>query len=267
MTDVDTVPAVETRELSKTYDGANKPSLSAVSLSLAAGRCAGLIGPNGAGKTTTMLLLAGALRPSAGSIQMFGEPFGPDTVALKRRIGYVPADDILFEHLSAEEQVIVSGLACGLDAVTAAARGAELFAMLDLHADARRRIREYSHGMKKKVAVASALVHDPDLLLLDEPLEGIDVLTARLLKQLFRLMIDRGKTLLLTSHNLALIDDLCDRVAVVDGGALVYDGSIEALKARADAASADPLEDGLVALLGRGAEPEPLSWLAKETER
>jgi ABC-2 type transport system ATP-binding protein len=121
--------------------------------------------------------------------------------------------------------------------------------------------------MKKKVAVASALVHDPDLLLLDEPLEGIDVLTARLLKQLFRLMINRGKTLLLTSHNLALIDDLCARVAVVDGGALVFDGSIEALKARADAASADPLEDGLVALLGRGSEPEPLSWLAKETER
>jgi ABC-2 type transport system ATP-binding protein len=207
MTNVELAPAVEARELSKTYDGAGKPALSAVALNIAVGTCAGLIGPNGAGKTTTMLLLAGAIRASAGSIRVFGEPFGPDTVTVKRRIGYVPADDMLFEHLSAEEQVIVSGLACGLDASTAVERGAELFALLDLEGDARRRIREYSHGMKKKVAVASALVHDPDLLLLDEPLEGIDVLTARLLKQLFRLMIRRGKTLLLTSHNLALIDD------------------------------------------------------------
>jgi len=248
-------------KLTKQYDGADRPAVDAIDLRVTRGSVVGLVGPNGAGKTTTLQLLIGAMRPSAGRIEILGLPFGPDAVQVKARLGYVPSDDHLFEHLTGEEQTLLSATVYGVAPGTAERRLKELFELLELGADGRRRVREYSHGMKRKVSIACALIHDPDLVLLDEPLEGIDVLTARMLKAIFRLMAERGKTLVFTSHNLPLIDDLCPRIVLMHRARLLFDGPTEELKRLADTEARGQLEDAFMTMIGETRHAAGLSWI------
>jgi ABC-2 type transport system ATP-binding protein len=246
--------------LTKRY-GERSLAVDGIGLRVMAGTVLGLVGPNGAGKTTTLLMMVGALCPTAGTLDILGRPVGPDAVDIKARLGYVPSDDRLFEHLTGEEQVLLSAIAYGVASGVAQPRLRELFDLLELGADRGRRIREYSHGMKRKVSLACALVHGPDILFLDEPLEGLDVPTARVLKDTFRLMAERGKTLLLTSHNLSLIDDLCPRVALMHHGRVLFDGPTEQLKGLAGEHAHDQLEDAFLAMIGQAGRTAGLSWI------
>jgi ABC-2 type transport system ATP-binding protein len=155
-----------------------KTAVREVSSNVGKGDFIGFVGPNGAGKTTAIRIMIGALAPSSGSVKLFGQVMTPDATELKRRIGYVPSDEQLFEHLTGREQVELSAMAYGVPPSEAGKRIGQIFTAFNLE-EGGARIRHYSHGMKKKVALACALVHDPDIMFLDEPLEGLDVFAAR----------------------------------------------------------------------------------------
>lgn len=257
-------PVLVTKDLRKTYpDGT--VAVRNVSLSLGPGELLGFVGPNGAGKTTTIRILTGAARSTAGTVEIFGKEFSPDRIEIKRRLGYVPSDDAFFEHLTALEQVYLNARVYGVSKEAANSRIRDLFELLELAAGDGKRIRELSHGTRRKVAVACALVHDPEILYLDEPLEGLDVLTARALKETFQLMAARGRAIILTTHNLALIEDVCRRVVVIDRGEIRFDGSTQELQTLASGAAPN-LEDGFLEVIGRSPRASRLAWL-KSQER
>jgi ABC-2 type transport system ATP-binding protein len=248
-----------TRDLRKTYpDGT--VAVRGVALTLARGELLGFVGPNGAGKTTTLRLLTGAARPTGGTVEIFGKEFSPDRVEIKRRIGYVPSDDSFFEHLTAIEQVYLSARVYGVAGETAKGRIKDLFELLELPSGDGKRIRELSHGTRRKIAMACALVHDPEIIFLDEPLEGLDVLTARALKETFQWMATSGRAIVLTSHNLALIGDVCQRVAVIDRGEIRFDGPMREHQTLASGAASN-LEEGFLEVIGRAPRSSRLAWI------
>jgi ABC-2 type transport system ATP-binding protein len=239
-------------------------ALDGASVAVEGGEIIGIVGRNGAGKTTAVRIAIGALVPTKGTVGILGQLLTPDATDLKRRIGYVPAEDLLFDHLTGQEQVLLTAMAYGVPQEIARARFEEAIQTLDLRLSIHRRIRGYSHGMKKKIALTCALIHDPSLLFFDEPLEGLDVLTARMLKSALRIMQERGKTLVITSHNLSLIDDICSRVVVLDSGRVLFDGAIRKLKEDTGLLPTDCLEDAFVRIVGPQDSPSPFSWISNK---
>ncbi len=202
-----------------------------LSLRVPAGTMFGFLGPNGSGKSTTIGCVTGLLDPDAGSIEILGKKFTPDSVELKRRMGVMPETLGLFEPLYAHEFLAFIGRMYGLDEATTRKRVTELLAALEL-TDASKPLSGFSTGMRKRVAFAAAVIHSPDVLFLDEPFESIDPAGVALMKQWLRRFTEQGRTVFITTHVLDTVERLCQQVAIVTKpGKLVWEGDITALAA------------------------------------
>jgi ABC-2 type transport system ATP-binding protein len=263
-------PAIQTNGLTRLFGAL--AAVEDVTLSVAPGQFFGFLGPNGAGKTTTIKMLTGLLEPSAGTIDILGQRFGPEARELKRQIGVVPEGMALLGRLTATEYLHYVGRMYGLDAATTNRRTEELLEFMQLAGEHQKLVTDFSHGMQKKLAMAAAVIHGPKVLFLDEPFEGVDAIAAGMLKTMLTGMINRGATIFLTTHVLEIVERLCSHVAIISKGRLVAIGSLEEL--RAGVASALPgveqgqrlaLEEMFLAILGADGHQEStqeLSWLA-----
>lgn len=217
-----------------------------------------LLGPNGAGKTTTLRMIAGLLRPDAGTIRIFGIDALADPIAAKRITAWLPDEPMLYDKLSPLEYLeLVAGL-WGVPSGVAERRARELIEVLDLGPHRHQRCEGFSRGMKQKVALAGALVHDPKLIMLDEPLTGIDAAIARQVKDLLTARVRAGATIILTTHILEVAERLADRIGIVHRGRLAAEGTLAELKAAAGRGSST-LEDVFLTLMQSDAEAAALA--------
>jgi ABC-2 type transport system ATP-binding protein len=245
-----------------------------VNLSVTAGQFFGFLGPNGAGKSTTIKMLTGLLTPTSGSIHILGEDLAANSFEVKRQIGVMPEGMALFNRLTASEYLFFVGRMYGLDKATVRQRSAELIELTGLENEHKKLITDFSHGMQKKLALAAAVIHNPRILFLDEPFEGVDAIAARTLKSVLQSMIVKGATIFLTSHVLEIVERLCSHVAIIHNGRLAAQGSLDEL--RAYAAQSHPesftsngqltLEQVFLDIVGVGHTESPateqeLSWL------
>jgi ABC-2 type transport system ATP-binding protein len=224
-------PRIEVSDLRKSYGGLE--ALKGISFSIRAGEICGYLGPNGAGKSTTVKILTGLLRADAGSARVAGFDPAVDPVEAKRRLGYVPESAALFEALTAYEYLTFVGGLHGIPDRDLRFRIGEFMRLFQLGAEASQRMSGYSKGMKQKVAIAAALLHDPPVVLLDEPLSGLDANAAFVVKEILRSLAREGKAVLFCSHVLEVVERLCDRVVIIDRGEIVADGPMERIKSTA----------------------------------
>jgi len=201
-----------------------------LTLEVARGEIFGFIGPNGAGKTTTIKMLAGLLRPSAGRIEIDGQDISSAPEETKRILGYIPDTPYLYEALSAREFLTFVGKIYGLSSKVIEDRMASLFTYFGMDGWAHIRAEEYSHGMRQKVVVSSALLHEPRVLVVDEPMVGLDPQSARKVKDLFKARTREGMTIFLSTHTLAVAEELCARIGVIHKGRLIACGTVEDLR-------------------------------------
>ncbi|HWC77835.1 MAG TPA: ABC transporter ATP-binding protein, partial [Blastocatellia bacterium] len=219
------------------------------------------LGPNGAGKSTTIKCLTGLLHPTAGSFRILGIDPLTDPVAVKRKIGVVPEDLALFDRLSGAETLSFVGRVHGLDTASLRTRSAELLELMDLDQAAGDLVADYSHGMRKKLSLATALLPAPRLLFLDEPFEGIDAVASRQIKELLGHFVKTGGTVFLTSHILEIVERLCDQIGVIHKGKLVAQGPLSEL--RAGVGVGKTLEEIFLELVGAETEQtHKLEWFA-----
>jgi ABC-2 type transport system ATP-binding protein len=226
-----------------------------VDLEVPRGSFFGFLGPNGAGKSTTIRMLTGLIPADSGSIEILGLQLPDDEIEIKKRIGLVPDESLLFDRLTGAEFLEFVGRMYGLDRTTAIERATGLLDLLELAND-RKIIAEYSKGMRKRVAMAASLIHHPELFLMDEPFEGVDAVGARLMKDILLDQVHRGATVFLTSHVLEVVERLCDRIAIINHGAIVTSGTLAELRS-----SGESLEDVFVRVVGAERELERLDWL------
>ncbi len=220
--------AIQTSHLCKKYGGVT--AVEDLSLAVPAGCLFGFLGPNGAGKSTTIGCLTGLLDRTGGEIQLLGEPFHDDSIGLKRRIGVMPENLGLFEALFAHEFLAFQARMFGIDEMETRRRVTELLEALELTGQAKKRLSEFSAGMRKRVAFAAAVIHKPDILFLDEPFESIDPAGVAMMKEWLRHLVSEGHTVFMTTHVLETVERLCDRVAIIkDHGALIWEGDITPL--------------------------------------
>lgn len=229
-------PAIEVRALSKIFrDFWRRPRVQALrglDLDVRRGEVFGLLGPNGSGKSTAIKLLLGLLHPSAGTVRVLGRR--PDDVAVKARIGYLPEESNLYRHLTARETLDFYGRLFDLPAGARHERTARLLARVGLGAAADRPVGEFSKGMLRRIGLAQALMNEPELLILDEPTAGLDPLGCREVKDLLLELAAQGRTVLLSSHLLADVEDVCARVAILDHGQVRAAGRLDELLRRRD---------------------------------
>ncbi len=222
---------VETRSLTKVYRDfwgrKKKTALNALDLTIHKGEIFGLLGPNGSGKTTTIKLLLGLLFPTAGDAFVFGEPAAK--VEKNERIGYLPEESYLYRFLNAEETLDFYGRLFDIPATVRRERAAKLIDMVGLSADKKRILKEYSKGMRQRIGLAQALINDPELVILDEPTSGLDPLGTRWMKDLILELRKQGKTVLMCSHRLDDVQDVCDRIAILYNGDLQELGAVSKL--------------------------------------
>lgn len=231
-------------------------ALDGLNLAVPTGACFGLVGPNGSGKSTTMRSVVGLIRPDAGTIEVCGHLVATDVLAARRAMGVMLDPLQLFDRLSAWEFVETIGELREIDGDTLRSRSAELFDVLDLTADADRQIAGYSHGMRKKTALAAALVARPRLLLLDEPFEGVDPVSTRAMRQMLDRFRAGGGTVVLSTHVMDIVERVCDHVGVIDHGRIVAAGRIDELRA------GRRLEDAFIDVVGRSdVDEHALHWL------
>ncbi len=231
-----TLPVVQTAGLCKTFrDFWRRPRVEAVKdldLEIKPGEVVGLLGPNGSGKTTTIKMLLGLLYPTRGRISVFGKP--PTDVSVKTRIGFLPEESYLYQFLVAHETLDYYGRLFRLPRRIRVERTDRLLDMVGLRHEAKRRIGEYSKGMARRIGLAQALINDPEFLILDEPTSGLDPIGARQIKDVIRELGKKGKTILLSSHILADVEDVCDRVTILYGGQQRAAGDIHELLRKTD---------------------------------
>ena len=202
------------------------------------GEIFGFLGPNGAGKTTTIRMVAGVLRPTAGQVLVGGLDMALEPEAAKAKVGYIPDRPYLYEKLSGGEFLrFVAGL-WGKDGVEADRRAERLLELFGLTEWRDELIESYSHGMRQKVLIASALIHQPELIVVDEPMVGLDPRSAKLLKDLLQTFVDEGGTVFLSTHTLEVAEALCDRISIIQGGEIIASGTMEDLRAQAHAGGA-----------------------------
>jgi len=248
--------AIQTNDLTKWYD--DFQAVNAVNLEVQPGSLYGFLGPNGAGKSTTIKMLTGILKPTSGSIELLGgDPWhSKQGIEIKKRIGVVPEDLALFDNLTAREYLAFVGRMHSLDKSTIVDRGEELLALLKLEGVEKKLTVEYSHGMKKKLALAAALLPNPSLLFLDEPFEGVDVVTARVIRDLLLDYAAKGSTVFVTTHVMEIVERICTHVGIISGGQLVEQCSLDSLRNRTT------LENRFIELVGSTEDETPnLSWL------
>ena len=248
--------AIETNGLTRLFGAVR--AVDNLSLRVPEGRFYGFLGPNGAGKSTTIKMLTGLLASSAGTMRILGEDLADEERAreVKRRVGVVPENLALFDNLTGREFLTFIGRMHGLPLATIRERCGELLGMMSLAEEDKKLTLEYSHGMKKKLALAAALLPDPDLLFLDEPFEGVDAVASRVLRDTLKRAVKRGATVFLTSHVLEIVERLCTDVGIIARGSLVFQGTMEEIR------RAGSLEDRFLAAVGEGpVETQKLSWL------
>ena len=251
-------PAIEVKALRKSFG--TKEAVAGIDLQIAAGSFAGLVGPNGAGKTTSLSMMTGLLRPDGGRVLINGVDVWADPPAAKAIIGVVPAEAQLFERLSGEELLEYAGRLRGMPAGQARDRGAQLLDVLDLAADAKRLVADYSTGMRRKAALGCALIHNPAVLFLDEPLEGVDPVSADVIRRLLTGFTGSGSTVLFSSHVMELVEQVCDHVSIIDKGHIVASGTTEQVR------GGKTLQRAFIDLVGPGAGgQEGLSWLGSSS--
>src|SRR5579863_6111749 len=221
-------PAIVVTELRKRFGP--KEAVAGIDLEIAAGSLAGLVGPNGAGKTTSLSMMTGLLRPDGGQILINGIDVWEDPPAAKAAIGVVPAEARLFDRLSGEELLEYAGRLRGLPAGQARSQAAQLLDVLDLAGDAKRLVADYSTGMRKKAALGCALIHNPPVLFLDEPLEGVDPISADVIRRLLARLAASGSTVLFSSHVMELVEQVCDHVSIIDKGTIVATGTTDQVR-------------------------------------
>jgi ABC-2 type transport system ATP-binding protein len=219
---------LELRNLSKRFLGI--AAVDSVSFTARAGEITGYLGPNGSGKSTTMKMITGLIEATSGEILFHGERIQRDPIAYKQRMGYVPEEPHLYAHLSGLEYLAMVGQLRGLSAKPTADRIDGLLRLLALHGDRHVPISAYSKGMRQKVLLSAALLHNPDLILLDEPFSGLDVGTGLVLRSLIQELAARGKVVLFSSHELATVERVCSHVVILHRGKVVADDSIEQLR-------------------------------------
>jgi ABC-2 type transport system ATP-binding protein len=221
----------------------------------------GFLGPNGAGKSTTIKMLTGLLRPTSGEATIEGHRLSDDLLGLKAVIGVLPEELPLYERLTGEEYLLFAGRMYGLKLADARLRSEELLEFLSLSEDRSKLIVDYSHGMQKKLALAAALIHNPRALFLDEPLNGIDPISGRVVSDLLRRLAGKGVTLFFTSHVLDVVERLCDQVAIIDRGRLVATGTLEEIRNQREMGQDATLEDVFLKLVAADVTREDLSWI------
>ena len=255
---IDSAPALAMRELAKRFG--DKTAVAGVSLDVPRGCFFGLVGPNGAGKTTTLRMATGLLRPDAGGVWVHGVDVWRDPVTAKATIGVLPEDLRLFERLTGAELLTYAGLLRRMDPAEVERRSRELIAVLGLVEAADTLVVDYSHGMRKKVALAAAVLHNPSILFLDEPFEAIDPVSARTIRTVLERYTDGGATVVFSSHVMETVERLCDRVAIMSAGRLVADGTLDEVR------GGGTLEDAFVRLVG-GTElgQQELGWLGSSS--
>jgi ABC-2 type transport system ATP-binding protein len=249
--------ALETKGLRKTFG--DLVAVDSIDLEVPRGSFYGFLGPNGAGKSTTIKCLTGLLRPTAGTFRVLGMDPNADPVAVKRKVGVVPEDLALFDRLTGAETLAFVGQVHGLDAASVRTRSDELLSVMDLRGAAGGQVADYSHGMRKKIALAAALLPAPRLLFLDEPFEGIDAVASRQIKDLLTHFVKGGGTIFLTSHILEIVERLCDTVGIINHGKVVAQGPMASL--RTDGRS---LEESFFDLVGADrTAASTLDWLSR----
>jgi ABC-2 type transport system ATP-binding protein len=249
--------AVETTGLTREFAGFR--AVDGIDLAVPAGSLYGFLGPNGAGKSTTIKCLTGLLKPTAGSMRILGLDPLADPVAVKRRIGVVPEDLALFDRLTAEETLSFVAQVHGIDDATANARASDLLTLMDLESAGHTLVTDFSHGMRKKLSLAAALLPAPKLLFLDEPFEGIDAVASRQIKDLLLGFVARGGTIFLTSHILEIVERLSTHIGVIARGRLVAQGRLQDLKT--GAGDGRTLEELFIDLVGGEARTHALDWI------
>lgn len=220
---------IQTEHLSKSYG--EKRALVDLSLSVAPGEILGFLGPNGAGKSTTVKILTGMIRPTSGRAVVAGFDIATDPLEVKKRIGYVPETAALYDGLTASEYLELVGCLHHLDPKMAATRRMELLDLFGLGAVVDQRMTEFSKGMRQKVLIASALLHRPEVLFLDEPLDGLDANAAAVIKELLKKLAGQGRTILFCSHILEVVERICTRIVVINDGRQVADGTAAEIRA------------------------------------
>ena len=248
--------AIETTGLTRRFG--NFYAVDGLDLQVERGKFYGFLGPNGAGKSTTIKMLTGLLAPTSGSMRILGEEMrDPDsTREIKRRVGVVPENLALFDNLTAREYLTFIARMYLLPIVTVRERCQELLTMMNLENEEKKLTLEFSHGMKKKLALAAALIPNPNLLFLDEPFEGVDAVASRVLRDILKRCVERGATVFVTSHVLEIVEKLCTDVGIIAKGKLVYQGSMEQVRASGS------LEELFLKEVGSDqVERQKLSWL------
>ncbi len=245
--------AVQMRGLRKVYG--DKVAVDHLDLAVPSGTFFGLVGPNGAGKSTTLKIATGLLRPDGGTVTIDDADVWSDPAAVKSRIGIVPEDLRLFERLTGRESLEYTGLLRGLDPADARDRASELVEVLGLTDGADRLVVDYSSGMRKKLALGNAILHQPSVLFLDEPFESVDPLSVRVLRAVLERLVEAGSTVVFSSHVMEVVERLCDHVAIVHQGRIVAGGPTERLCA------GRRLEDVFADAVGSSLPDAALTWL------
>jgi ABC-2 type transport system ATP-binding protein len=254
----DLSPALETHGLRKLFG--DLVAVDGIDLTVPRGSFYGFLGPNGAGKSTTIKCLTGLLAPTAGTYRILDLDPLRDPVAVKRKVGVVPEDLALFDRLSGAETLAFVGRVHGLATADVRSRSTELLQLMDLERAAGDLVADYSHGMRKKIALAAALLPAPRLLFLDEPFEGIDAVASRQIKDLLLSFVARGGTIFLTSHILEIVERLSTHIGVIANGKMVAQGTIAEL--RAGGVSGQTLEELFLGLVGGDARTSmALDWI------
>jgi ABC-2 type transport system ATP-binding protein len=236
---------IETKFLSKSYDG--KSALDNLSIRIEPGTIFGFLGPNGAGKSTTVKILTGLLRPTQGIASVAGFDVIEQPLEVKKRIGYVPETGALYESLSPAEYLEMVACLHHIEPKAAATRVDELLELFGILDAKHQRMTEFSKGMKQKVLISAALLHKPEVLFLDEPLNGLDANTAMIFKELLKKMAGQGKTILFCSHILEVVERICSRILVIDKGQRIIEGTVQDI---CKTTSTETLEQAFAQLTG-----------------
>ena len=256
--------AIEARNLVKTYK--NKSAVRDLSLTVRPGILYAFLGPNGAGKSTTLKMLTGLLKPTSGHVFILGQSIDVEPMLVKAAVGLVPDDLPLFDRLTGEETLLFTGRIHGLSTAEARRRASELLEYFDLNDARAQTVMEYSLGMKKKLALAAALIHRPKVLFLDEALNGVDPVSVKTVADLLRSLVAAGLTIFFTTHVLDVAERLCDEIGVIHEGRLVVSGTIDEVKRLRQMGADARLEDVFLQVVGAEKPKAPPAFLEIRSE-
>lgn len=253
-------PAVVVHDLVRVFG--QKMAVNHLNLTVQRGEFFGFLGPNGAGKSTTIKMMVGLLRPTSGSVWVGGIDVWKNPLRARSLMGVLPESLNIYERLSGREFLIFAGHMYGVPGGDIRRRAEELMQVLTLIDDADKLIVDYSVGMRKKIALAAALIHRPEVIFLDEPFEGIDPISSRVIRDILRELTQRGTTVFFSSHIMEVVERLCTRIGIINQGTLVAEGTLQELRERASGEEKDAtLEDLFLTIVGAHSEHQNLSWL------